>query len=535
MKKFLLPVLGMLVLTLSCKNKKTGDRESKISPRDYSITPANAYNNIFLDSSAVVAFLVKDSIDLDLSDKIRSFYNLRNYEFAWFDNQGITEQARSFWNLLSTKNDSALTNKKLKREMQEFWADDHSGVSAADKSVVQTELWLTEAFMRYMQENYDQGAVKKKDLERFIPRKKEDLMKLADSFAAKRNTNSAYEEANDAYKQLREELVKYLAIAKNGGWPMVTPPGKKPYKRNSTDPAIPSIKKRLATSGHFVPGDTTAIFDVALESAVKNYEISMGFIPDGLVTKELVAEMNVPVQKRIAQLLINMDRMRWLPEAEKGNQLIVTNIPDFKLHMYEGDKEAFNMNVVVGKEGHNTVIFTGKLSQVVFSPYWNVPVSIVKNEIMPKLASNSNYLEQQNMEVVSQGNGLPDIRQRPGGQNALGKVKFLFPNDFNIYFHDTPSKSLFKAEQRAFSHGCIRLSNPVKMANYLLKDESEWNAQNINAAMNAGTEKFVQLKEPIPVLITYYTAWVDDAHKLHFRNDVYGHDELVSKKMFTNY
>jgi murein L,D-transpeptidase YcbB/YkuD len=226
-----------------------------------------------------------------------------------------------------------------------------------------------------------------------------------------------------------------------------------------------------------------------------------------------------------------MDRMRWMP-TEPAGQLIVVNIPEFVLHVYEDKKKAFDMNVVVGKEGNNTISFSGDLSTVVFSPYWNVPPSIVKSEILPKIASNSNYLAEQNMEQVGTEGDLPKIRQLPGEGNSLGKVKFLFPNSFNIYFHDTPAKSLFAKDKRAYSHGCIRLAEPEKMAQYLLRNDPEWTPDKIAEAMNGGEEKYVKLKKAIPVIITYYTAWVNEEGLLNFRDDIYNHDEDLLRKMF---
>jgi murein L,D-transpeptidase YcbB/YkuD len=214
--------------------------------------------------------------------------------------------------------------------------------------------------------------------------------------------------------------------------------------------------------------------------------------------------------------------------------LILVNIPEFVLHVYEGNKKAFDMNVVVGKEGHNTMMFNGDLNQVVFSPYWNVPPSIVKDEILPAVNRNPGYLASQNMEQVGMEGDLPRIRQLPGPKNSLGRVKFLFPNSFNIYFHDTPAKSLFEKDKRAYSHGCIRLSDPGKMANYLLRDNPEWTPERIEEAMNSGTEKYVKLKKAVPVIITYYTAWVDESGRLNFRDDIYSHDASLAQKMFVN-
>jgi murein L,D-transpeptidase YcbB/YkuD len=220
-----------------------------------------------------------------------------------------------------------------------------------------------------------------------------------------------------------------------------------------------------------------------------------------------------------------------MPHEPEG-KLILVNIPEFVLHFSDGKNKIFDMDVVVGKEGHNTMMFTGKLSQIVFSPYWNVPPSIVKKEILPKLETDPNYLVEQEMEITGDEGGLPVIRQLPGEKNSLGKVKFLFPNSFDIYFHDTPAKSLFEKDKRAYSHGCIRLSDALKMAEYLLKDDSEWPPEKIIDAMNSGDEKYVKIKDPIPVFITYYTAWVDENNQLNFRDDIYGRDLEVAKKMF---
>lgn len=241
--------------------------------------------------------------------------------------------------------------------------------------------------------------------------------------------------------------------------------------------------------------------------------------------------MNVPAVARVQQLLINMGRMRWMPNRPSGN-LIVVNIPEFVLHLYDGQKKVFDINVVVGKEGHNTMMFTGDLNQIVFSPYWNVPPSIVRNEILPAVAKDPGYLARNNMEEVGMEGDLPKIRQLPGPDNSLGRVKFLFPNSFNIYFHDTNAKSLFNKDKRAFSHGCIRLEEPEKMAQYLLRNQPEWTPERIEDAMNSGVEKYVKLKDPIPVFITYYTAWVDETGQLNFREDIYGHDEKLAGRMF---
>jgi L,D-transpeptidase YcbB len=538
MKKLLLFGLSC-VLLFACNDNESGkgsksESEKKISKRDYSITKANSYSDLFLDSMDMEKFITEEKIDDSISRRMRSFYNTRNYQFAWFSSDGLTEQAHGFWNLhdyvTTYDNDTTLKDKALQKRMDGLIAEGSLSVNATP-TFKKTELTLTRHFIMYMLKNYEKGYVKRKEMERFIPFKKEDPMYLADSLLTKKHKDDKYfEDVNEQYKLLKDQLNKYYTIAKQGGWPQVNTT-KKSFKKGSKDPAIALIKRRLQVTGEMPGNDTSQVFNDTLENAVKIYQVSMGYKPDGIISATLIKDLNVTAGQRVKQILMNMGRMRWMP-TEPNGRLIVVNIPEFKLHMYEGNQKAFDMVIVVGKEGHNTMMFNGDLNQIVFSPYWNIPPSIVKNEILPSLASNPGYLESQNMEQTGLLGDLPVIRQRPGAGNALGKVKFLFPNSFNIYFHDTPSKSLFEKDKRAFSHGCIRLAEPEKMANYLLKNNPEWTPEKINAAMNAGTERYVKLKDPVPVMITYYTAWVDENGRLNFRDDVYDHDSKLADKMF---
>jgi murein L,D-transpeptidase YcbB/YkuD len=529
-------------LLAACQNNSTTgkadddkDDNDNISKRDYSITRANAYSTLFLDSTAVEKFLSDKKVTPRIARRIRSFYNTRNYQFAWFSGDGLTEQALAFWNLhdyvTTYDNDTSLRDKALQKRMDALVAEEDLSVSASDKSSINTELTLTQHFIQYILNNYEKGYVKRKEMERFIPFKKEDPMALADSLLNKKHKDDKYfEDVNQSYKLLKDQLAKYYNIAKQGGWPQVTTT-KKSLKKGSTDPAVAVMKKRLQLTGDLTGNDTSQVFNDTLENAVKTFQSRFGYKPDGIITATLIKDMNVPVIKRLEQILMNMGRMRWMPEAENG-QLILVNIPEFELHVYEGKKKAFDMYVVVGKEGHNTMMFSGDLNQIVFSPYWNVPPSIVRNEILPAMANNPDYLANQNMEEIGTEDGLPKIRQLPGGKNSLGRVKFLFPNSFNIYFHDTPAKALFEKDKRAYSHGCIRLAEPEKMANYLLRNNPEWTPEKINSAMNSGNEQFVKLKKPVPVIITYYTAWVDENGQLNFRDDIYTHDQKLASKMF---
>lgn len=510
------------------------ETEKKITKRDFSVTRQNAYNDIFFDSSSMEKFILEKKIPDSLSRRIRSFYNARNYQFAWFSSSGLTEQALAFWNIHNyetTSGDTTLKDAALKKKMDGMVEDSNFTVNPSDKSMINTELLLTAHFIRYTLSNYEKGYVKRKEMERFIPIKKADPILLADSLLNKKHKDDKYfEDVNNAYKLLKQELGRYVDIAKKGGWP-VLPTDAKQFKKGNSSQAIALLKKRLQITGYMPAGDSSQVYNDTLSMGIQHAQQSFGYKPDGVITATLLKDLNVPVQQRINQILLNMNRMRWMPQEPEG-KLILVNIPEFVLHFHEGKNKIFDMPVVVGKEGHNTMMFTGKLSTIVFSPYWNVPPSIVKKEILPHIAKDPNYLASQEMEITGNEGGLPVIRQRPGDKNSLGRVKFLFPNSFNIYFHDTPAKSLFEKDKRAYSHGCIRLSDPVKMAEYLLKDDPNWPPEKINEAMYSGNEKFVKVKDPVPVFITYYTAWVDENGILNFRDDIYRRDAVVAQKMF---
>jgi murein L,D-transpeptidase YcbB/YkuD len=481
-------------------------------------------------------FLSEKKIPDSLANRMRSFYNTRNYQFAWFSGDGLTEQARGFWNLhdyVTTYDvDTSLKSKTLQKKMDNLITEEELSVRANDKSYINTELTLTQHFILYILHNYEKGYVKRKEMERFIPRKKENPLEIADSLINKKHKDDKYfEDVHQSYSALKEQLGRYYDIAKKGGWPQISTTQKK-LKKGISAPEIAVIKKRLEVTGDMPAGDTSQRFTDTLELAIKNFQQRHGYKPTGIISDSLIRDMNVPAVQRVEQILMNMDRMRWLTTNEIKENLIVVNIPEFVLHLYDGKQKVFDMDVVVGKEGHNTMMFNGDLNQVVFCPYWNVPQSIVSHEILPAMEKNPGYLDKENMEITGNEDGLPVIRQRPGGKNALGRVKFLFPNSFNIYLHDTPVKSLFQKDKRAYSHGCIRVKEPEKLANYVLRDQPEWTPARIEEAMNSGEEKFVRVKNPIPVLITYYTAWVDDNGQLNFREDIYGHDADLAGKMF---
>ena len=513
-------------------NDTQSKKEKNLSGRDYSISKENAYNDLFLDSSKLETFIVKNNIPDSLAGLMRSFYNTRNYEFAWFSSDGLTGQAFGFWSLKNYEGDTSSSLKALKIKMNHLMSNDSLVVNSKDESIINTELMLTEIFLTFTRNNYEQGYVKRKEAERFIPFKKQDPIYLSDSLLNKKHKDDKYfSDVNQSYKDLFTQLKKYTAIAKAGGWPSIPGPIRK-IKKGHKSVNMAVLKKFLNITGDFTQQDSSAVYNDSIIKAVKNFQSRFGLTQNGIITSATLKEMNVPVTERIKQILINMNRMRWLPQKPAG-QLIIVNIPEFKLAVYDGKNKVFDMPVVVGKDGHNTTIFSDRLTTIVFCPFWDVPESIVKKEIIPSMQKQKNYLKKNDMEITGHINGLPVIRQKPGDKNSLGKVKFLFPNSFNIYFHDTPAKSLFNNDVRAFSHGCIRLKDPEKLADYLLINDPAWTPEKIHKAMNSHHEKSVSVKNPIPVFITYYTAWVDDNGELNFRNDIYGHDNDVADKMFT--
>ena len=285
--------------------------------------------------------------------------------------------------------------------------------------------------------------------------------------------------------------------------------------------------------------------------AVKLFQQDAGLKPTGIVSGETLKQLNVPIGTRIDQLILNMERWRWLPKKFEPNYLLV-NIPEYTLHVIEADKEAFNMRVIVGKVLHETPVFSDKMEYVVLAPYWNVPFSIIDNELRDKLVANPSYLDRLDMEVVK-GSGRKativdpasvdwanvtqetfkyTLRRRPGPKNDLGDVKFIFPNSNDIYLHDTPHDELFSQSNRSFSHGCVRLSEPIKLATYLLRNRPEWDQATILDSIATHREKYITLKEKLPVYLVYFTAWADAAGHPHFRDDIYGLDKKLAREYF---
>ena len=518
----------VLAVILSCQtaSKKT---LRLVGGRDTSISVANSYNELFFDSLQLENFIAREKLHDSMARAMRDFYNQRNYQYAWFFKEGMADYSATFLNqqndYMNYSGDSSIYNAVLQTSLDSL--NDTTSYNPPDSLKLKTELLLTRQFFQYASRAYaGRRDLNTKELGWYIPRKKIDPVSLLDSLLTNKGKNlSQYEPVNRQYNLLKDYLLKYYEAEKNGVWkPIVA--DKKSYKRGDSSSTIVQIKKRLLLTGDLTTTDTTSFFTDSLITAIKRYQHRYGLTEDGRAGSSLFNEMNRPINDRIRQILINMERIRWVP-AQPSTDYLLVNVPEFRLHVYEKGDYRWSMNVVVGAVAHNTVVFNGNLKYIVFSPYWNVPASIIKKEVVPGMKRNKNYLANHNMEW----NGGA-VRQKPGPGNSLGLVKFLFPNSYNIYLHDTPSKSLFGESTRAFSHGCIRLAEPKRLAEFLLRNDPAWNEASITRAMNSGKEKYVTLKQTIPVFIGYFTAWVDRDGKLNFRDDIYGHDKEMAEHLF---
>lgn len=529
--KYSLILIIFLSFLGACKSRQ--QKEIPITPRDTTITVENAFTRLMLDSHVVAGFVADHPMSDTTRQLLINFYNSRNYQYAWFDEVGVTEHANMVWNAfqkyLEYNPDSVEVDSTLTKMLTEVFSGDSTLVKDP-QTVQKTELELTQLFFTYTFSAYV-GSVEPEKLQWYIPRKKVNLTELLDSLLISNKSLQDWEPVHPQYGFLRAKLYHYYDIQKKGGWPTIVLPKNKKINLGNEDSLVLTLKNRLKITDNYPVDDTSLVYSQQLRDSLREVQKTFGLTVNGNINEETIAQLNVPVKERIKQILINMERMRWVPRQPKGNW-ILANIPSFRLQVYNDDSVEVEMKIVVGTAATKTVIFSDQLKYIVFSPYWNVPPSIVRNEILPAMKKNPAYLQRSRMQQTGTSNGLPVIRQLPGPHNSLGLVKFLFPNNYNIYFHDTPAKSYFDRTDRAFSHGCIRLSEPFALAKYLLRNDSSWTDKKINAAMHASSEKWVPLSEPVPVFITYFTAWVDASGKLHFRKDIYGHDKRMAEHLF---
>ncbi|MBX9597569.1 MAG: L,D-transpeptidase family protein [Burkholderiales bacterium] len=347
------------------------------------------------------------------------------------------------------------------------------------------------------------------------------------------------------YADLKAQLAKYQQIASDGGWQTI--PAGKDLKAGSVDSRVEILQKRLAATEDYKLDDTdeqAAKYDDDTTKAVKQFQRNNGLKASGIVDKTTLQSLNVSVEIRIKQIQLNMDRLRWLPN-NMGNKYLMVNIPSYSLVIVNAQQIDLAMPVIVGGGGNNkTCVVNSKITTLELNPFWGIPNRIATKEYLSKIQKDPSYLEQHNIRVfnpqnnqeidptgidwqrVTQTNFSYFLRQDPGKKNALGKLKFLFPNDCGIYLHDTSNPNLFGKKARSLSHGCVRVSQPLNLADYLISSTPNWDDDKLESAINTGKHRWLKLAEPLEIHIVYQTAWVESNGQLQFRNDIYKADNV---------
>jgi len=501
----------------------------------------------------------------DYSKHVEKFYELNGGSLWWVKGMEPTPQARQVIALM------------LQADQKGLSADDYDGPRWNDRlaklrptarqpteaDAVKFDLALTVCAMRYVSDLHV-GKVnpkhfafalndesKRYDLAEFL---KDHVVNAGDVASALTQVEPPY----PGYRRTIQALHTYVELAKKDDGEQL-PAVKKVIVPGDTYPGVPRLTQMLRLVGDLpadanVPADRL-IYDGALVDAVKNFQRRCGRDPNGRIDAPTLADLNVPLSHRVRQMQLTLERWRWMPDSYQQAPIVV-NIPEFRLRAYDKDfKIGVTMNVVVGKAygGHNTPVFDDTMEYVIFRPYWEVPPSIIRAEMIPHMVRDPDYLASKGFEVVdskqnlvSDGTVTPEVlaqlragklfvRQKPGPKNALGLVKLIFPNSYNVYMHDTPSTELFEKSVRDFSHGCIRLERPADLAMWVLRDNPGWTPERVRAAMNGTMTQQVNLAHPIPVLILYGTVIVLEDGVVHFYDDIYGHDAALEKALATGY
>lgn len=521
---------------VSCTQQKV-DHKIKPAAEIGSRTVAgnfSAQSKMSFDSSGIAPFFNSYPGLKPYENQVRSFYQKRKYTYAWFDDGRLIEQANNLANrTLDLKNDG-LSQTLPYHEVLDSLLNSMNAETNKTQADLTLELMLTSQYFGFSKlawQGLSDSAVDSTGW--YVPRKKVAYDAYLDSLLGAPSKNILTREpVYRQYELLRKYLAKYRALDALNNW---LPLNKSilSLRQGDTSANLVQLKSRLFRMDDFHGDTLNHAFDKNLAEALMHFQGRYGLDTTGLINNSTLGALNVPLKSRIRQIVVNMERSRWLP-VSLNTAYISVNIPEFKLHVYHADSLLWSCNVVVGKAFHPTSIFYGKVKYVVFSPYWDIPPSIVRAEILPGIKRGHHYLTKHHMEITGHRDGLPIVRQKPGPANSLGLVKFLFPNSFNIYLHDTPSKSLFVESSRAFSHGCIRVKEPAKLAAFLLQHDAQWNPEKINLAMHAGKEQYVTIKNKVPVFIAYFTAFVDRSGALNYRKDIYHRDNQLADMLITD-
>jgi murein L,D-transpeptidase YcbB/YkuD len=501
----------------------------------------------------------------DYTKHVQKFYGFNGSSLWWVKGMEPTPQARQVIALLLQAGQKGLVAEDYDGSR---WNDRLAKLKPAtaqpsEADAVQFDLALTVGVMRYISDLHI-GRVNPKHLDFAFDEesKKYDLAEfLRDRIANGNDVGGALAEVEPpypGYHRTLQALQTYAELAKkDDGEPL--PAAKKTVSPGDVYPGVPRLTRLLRLVGDLpadanVPADQTT-YDGPLVAAVKSFQNRHGRDTDGRIGPQTLADLNVPLSRRVQQMQWTLERWRWLPESYHSAP-IVANIPEFRLRAYDKDfNVALTMKVVVGMSfGHNTPVFAENMQYVVFRPYWSVPYSIIRNEMIPQMQKDPDYPSKKQLEIVdsrqklvSTGPATTDLldqlragklfmRQTPGPKNSLGLAVFMFPNSYDVYMHDTPAPEFFAQSRRDFSHGCVRLEKPADLAAWVLRDNAGWNPDRIHAAMTGTTpSQQVNLAHKIPVLIVYATVVVPEDGAVHFYDDIYKHDAALEKVLAKGY
>ncbi|MEB2778012.1 L,D-transpeptidase family protein [Algoriphagus sp. D3-2-R+10] len=494
------------------------------------------------------------SNELFAKGEIHQFYTNRTFNPAWTHDGVLSELAYELrFEIIQSEFDGLKPENYhldlINEFFNQFESNKKQSIPNALDDLADVDLLLSDAFF-HLASHLEIGKVNPNNLAGnwHITAKKtkvsyNDLLEVAlDSQQIRQSLETLYPSIS-IYKKGREVIRAMDEIRKQDtlNWKAVKI--SKTIKVGEKNGGIPNLRERLGFWKYLQPyayADEKE-YDSTMFSAVQNFQQRNGLEPDGALGKNTVNALNQSPADLMDRAAVNMERLRWLPDTLRGAEMILVNIANYQLDYLSNRDTLFTARVIVGMKYHASPIFSSAMSYIVFSPYWNLPTSIVRNEVMPAVRKNPNYLAQKNMEVVTfsgkavdptsvnwSGKSIPYmIRQKPGAHNSLGLVKFMFPNEYSVYIHDTPSRSLFTREDRALSHGCIRIQNPADFAALLLKDDPTWTTEKIDQAMHQNREQIVTLNRKIPVVLLYLTFWADSKGQGHFRQDIYDRDEEV--------
>ncbi|MEM7546593.1 MAG: L,D-transpeptidase family protein [Pseudomonadota bacterium] len=484
------------------------------------------------------------------SDGARAHYEASAFEGIWFGPEGDDSKALELIAALEGAGAHALPVSRYRIDMLRKAV---LAASSGDPARVATaEIALTHSFLTYARD-VSSGLLEPRSVDRELhvfPDRPQEAALLA---RLSRTSSVAdfierLAPQNDDYRALKAELATLVSGTTN--WGAAVPVGPS-IRFGEVGPRIDAMRARLIAIGdHQVDATISedaapAIYDDALEASVRAFQRRHGLNDDGIAGRRTIDAMNASPEDRRAQIIVNMERLRWM-NRDLGRRHVYVNQADFTVQLIDAGTVVFSERVVVGKRRrHRTPEFSDQMTHLVLNPTWHVPNSIATDEILPKLQEDPEYLSKKNMRLVPRGGGeAPDplltdwsvytandfpyrIKQRPSGGNALGRVKFMFPNQFSIYLHDTPSKSLFKKDARAFSHGCVRVQDPLRFAKALLSVQRDDAEGYIQRVLDRRKERRVNLDEPVPVHLTYRTAWIDQSGNRQYRDDIYGRDARV--------